>query len=108
MSYGFVVSAVAVSGSNVLVASGKFSGIGPCRLYLKNTGSNALTAASVKIGPDLSNLYDFDTTTFAVLGVGAMLSLRLAGPVDAIRVVATCAAGTTLSAWLADEADVQG
>lgn len=105
---GMKVSAVPVSGSLVMVAEGSFQGIGPCRLYLGNDGANDLTACKVQIGPDLDNMHNLDTTTFPALGSGEMASLRLLGPVDAIRVLATCAAGTTVSAWLADEANVVG
>jgi len=103
MPYGFAVSSVSVSGTLQPVASAAFKGIGPCRLYIKNTGSQALTACKVQIGPDSTNVYDFDTTTFASLAAGAMLSLALPSPVSGVKVLATCAGGTTLSAWMDDD-----
>jgi hypothetical protein len=53
-------------------------------------------------------MHDLDTTTFASLAAGETLSLRLLGPVDVLTILATCAAGTTVSAWLADEAVIAG
>jgi len=108
MPFGFSVAAVSVSGSLVTVAARTFNGIGPCRLYVKNTGDQDLTAAKVQIGPAEDALYDYDTATFATLAAGAMLSLALPAPVNAVKLLATCAAGTTVSAWLSDEARQQG
>jgi len=108
MPLGFSVEAVSVSGSLVEVHTATFRGIGPCRLYIKNTGAQALTACKIQAGAVTGAMHDLDTTTFASLGAGVTLSLRLLGPVDVLTILATCAAGTTLSAWLADEAKIVG
>ncbi len=107
MPYGFVVAAFPVSGSDITVASRQFNGIGPCRLYLKNSGSNALDACDVKIGPTLSALTSLDDSTFASLGAGEMASLHIDGPVDALAVVAA-SSDTTLDIWLSDSGLISG
>jgi hypothetical protein len=106
MSLAFDVSGLVVSGSDVQVLAKTMNAVGPCRLYVKNTGANALTAAKVQLGPDADNLYDFDTTTFASLAAGAMLSLVLAAPVSALKLLATCAGGTMLDIWMSDAVGV--
>jgi len=108
MPLGFSVAAVSVSGSDVPVVSRTFNGIGPCRLYMKNTGGEALTACKIQAGAVSGAMHDLDTTTFAALAAGETLSLRLLGPVDVLTILATCAAGTTLSAWLADSPEIVG
>ena len=103
MALAFNISGIAVSGSNVEVVSRLFQGLERARLYLANTGDAALTAAKVQLGPTEEDLYDYDTDTFKTLAAGAMLGLQITGPISALKVLATCEAGTTLRAWLDTE-----
>ena len=95
------VSAVAVSGSNIVVAAQALRGVGPGRLVIKNTGAQDLTAASVLVGPDANSLATLDTATFGTLAAGAVAQLAIAAPIEYLKVIASCAAGTTVRASLA-------
>jgi hypothetical protein len=97
----FNASSVSASGTLVTVASADARGQGPARLTIKNTGSHALTACKVQLGPDSDHVVDYDTSTFASLAAGAILQIPIDRPVNAIVILATCTAGTTLDAALA-------
>ena len=100
MPLAFDLQSVAASGINVEVVSKLFHGLERARLYLHNSGDQALTAATVQLGPDTDNVADHDTTTFASLAAGAVGALQITGPISALKVLATCEAGTTLRAWM--------
>src|SRR5215813_10469364 len=103
MAIAFSLSAVSVSGApGVAVAQAQMNGIGPCRLVIKNTGANALTAARVKLGPDLTTMAVLDSSTFASLAAGAVAQLAIAAPVDGIRVELESTSGTTVTVALED------
>ena len=104
---GFRVDGVSVSGGDSLVAERLFKGIGPSRIYCKNVGDETVDSVSVKIGPDLSNLYEFDTSLGA-LAPDQVKSLRLLGPIHGLKVSAVSASGSELSAWLADSPEIVG
>ena len=70
-------------------------------LVIKNTGAQDLTAASVLVGPDANSLATLDTATFGTLAAGAVAQLAIAAPIEYLKVIASCAAGTTLRASLA-------
>jgi len=94
------VSGVAASGTLVKVFSLNCRGIGPCRMFVKNTGAdNALTAAQVKVGPfsTSDHLAVLDTTAFASLAAdGGSATLVIPAPVDLLELYVTCAGGTEL------------
>jgi hypothetical protein len=98
VALAFSVQAIAVSGTNVEVLEKELRGIGPVRLTIANTGANALTACSVRhrsrIGA--STVAVLDSTTFATLSNGATNQIRIDGPVEILRIVASCPDGTTL------------
>jgi hypothetical protein len=98
----FELDAASVSGSGVtgfdvtLPAPG---GVRNVALAVKNTGANALSACAVQAvdGSGLSPVItDLDTTSLATLAAGASKRVTLAGPLDRIRAIASCVAGTTL------------
>src|SRR5438094_247845 len=96
------ISAIPVSGSGVVVVAKALRGIAPLRLTIKNEGSNALSAAAVRQGPDDTMLDAGDTATFGSLAGGAVASLVLPAPVEYLEVTASCASGTTLRVAIAD------
>jgi len=106
MALAFHVGSIPVTGTLVEAAAVRLGdgGVGPCRLFVENAatadGGNNLSAAKVQIGPDLDDVADFDTTTFASLAQGAEAQLLIPAPVSAVRLLATCAAGTILEVWL--------
>ncbi len=76
-------------------------------IQLKNVGLNALTACVVQatnVPAELRQASDWETidsTTFATLAAGATKSLQIANDCRWFwRVQATCAAGTTIEAYL--------
>jgi hypothetical protein len=102
MSLVFDGSSIAASGTLVTVLSTDANDLGPCRLTIKNSGANALTAAQVLTGPDSSRLGVLDSVTFASLASGAVAGLWIAAPVKIVVVKVTCASGTTLSIALSN------
>jgi hypothetical protein len=96
----FDTGAVACSGTLVQICLTDLRGIGPLRLYVQNSGSNALTAAVVSGGPASGALASLDSTTFASLAGSNVLQLAIAAPVDWLKFAATCAGGTTLRVWV--------
>ncbi len=98
MALAFTLTSVAVSGTNVEVVEHDFRGVGPVRLTVKNTGGQALSACSVQNRPYTEGpAAVIDSTTFATLGAGATAGLVIAEPVERLRILASCAAGTTLA-----------
>lgn len=76
-------------------------------IQLKNVGANALTACVVQTtnvpaeARVASDWETFDSTTFTTLAAGATKSLQVANDCHRFwRVQATCAAGTTIEAYL--------
>jgi len=109
MSHGpivFSTDAAAASGTLAEVFTADVQGQGPCRLTIKNVGSANLTAAKVQLGPDADHLTDLDTSTFASLASGGGIAqLRIPEPVNVVRLLATCATGTTLDVRLSRSLD---
>ena len=103
MGLAFDLTGVAVSGSLVPVASVTLRSIEAARLYVRNSGANAVTAGKIQQGPDLDILADVDTTSLASIGVGAVASVRLLGPISGLKVLLTCAGGTTVDVALDDQ-----
>jgi hypothetical protein len=95
------LDAVSASGTLVTVFTANCGGLGPARLYIKNAGANALTAAKVQLGSDANHYADFDTSTFASLASGASAQLLITAPVERVKVLVTCGSGTTLDIRLA-------
>lgn len=103
----FSADAVAASGTLAVVFTGDAGGQGPCRLTVKNVGtSNALTAATVQVGPDTDHLATLESTVFASLAAsGGLAQLFIDRPVNIVRLLATCASGTTLDVRLSSATD---
>jgi len=101
----FSADAVAASGTLAVVMTADVQGQGPCRLTVKNVGSADLTAAKTQIGPDTSHLADFESSAFATLAAGAVAQLLIPEPVNVVRLLATCATGTTLDVRLSRSLD---
>jgi hypothetical protein len=95
----FRIASIAVSGTDVSVAKRELGGAADFEVQLENTGSNALTACKIQsLAASGAAPADIDTTTFATLGAGAAKRLVVAGPVEWLQILATCAAGTVLTA----------
>jgi len=97
------LDAVAASGTDVVVLQHACHGVGPVRVYITNSGSNALTACKVQLGADAEHLVSIDVTTFESLAAGASAQLLIQPPVDLLAVLATCADGTALDIALTVE-----
>ena|SRR5690348_10869904 len=103
----FNVATVAVSGSDVEVVKTNLNAQGPVRLFLTNSGGQALSACKVQLGPTVDGPWvDHDTTTFGSLGSGVTKSLVIQEPVAGLQVLASKGAGdTTVDAACVGSAD---
>ena len=97
------LTGVSVSGTLVPVASAQLHGSEAVRVYVKNTGAQAITAGKIQQGPDLSMLADIDTASLASIAASAVASARILGPVSGLKVLLTCAAGTTVDVVVDDQ-----
>lgn len=78
---------------SVVFESGNIDDVASAMLWVKNTGSTALSQATVEISPDGVEWYTADTTKF-VLGAGGKDFLEVRGA-SFIRVQMAVVSGTT-------------
>jgi hypothetical protein len=96
----FTIVGKVVSGTGVEVFNRPVS-VDRATLIIENTGSEALTAGKVQFRVGAATTpADLDTTTFGTLAASGVKELKIDQPMEWLRFLADCAAGTTLNATL--------
>lgn len=103
MPLAFKIAGIQASGTDVVVIDFNLRGLRDNRLMIRNAGDQSLTALKVRTRDAVDGIpASIDETTFASLGPGEAKSAVLAGPIERLEILATCAFGTELDITVTD------